>query len=74
VARACESWASACKTQYLSAWSTQLSGENLKARLLERIDSEEDSLRFYYLGSNWRNRVEHHGTKATPDQEGVMLV
>jgi CRISPR-associated protein Cas2 len=32
----------------------------LKLRLLDLFDPKEDSLRFYYLGSNWRRRVEHH--------------
>mgnify|MGYP006304493261 CR=1 FL=1 len=39
----------------------------LRHGLLEIIDEEEDSLRFYFLGSNWRRRVEHHGTKAATD-------
>lgn len=39
----------------------------LRARLLELFNPEEDSLRFYHLGANWRPRVEHHGIKETPD-------
>lgn len=31
----------------------------LRLRLLEEYDPAEDSLRFYFLGSNWRSRVEH---------------
>ena len=40
---------------------------NLKSALLEAYDADFDSLRFYYLGSNWKRKVEHHGTKQTPD-------
>jgi CRISPR-associated protein Cas2 len=29
--------------------------------LIDEIDPKEDSLRFYFLGSNWRHRVEHGG-------------
>lgn len=39
----------------------------LKGRLLGEILPEEDSLRFYYLGSNWQRRVEHAGAKPTAD-------
>lgn len=46
----------------------------LRQRLLAEIDPEEDSLRFYFLGSNWRHRVEHVGAKATFDQEGPLIV
>jgi CRISPR-associated protein Cas2 len=38
------------------------------------IDPKEDSLRFYFLGSNWRHRVEHVGAKKTVDQEGPLIV
>ena len=46
----------------------------LKNRLMEIIDKELDSLRFYYLGSNWRRRIEHVGAKKSLDQEGPMIV
>jgi CRISPR-associated protein Cas2 len=46
----------------------------LRFRLLEIVDLETDSLRFYFLGSNWRHRVEHHGTKQTFDPDGPLLV
>ena len=40
---------------------------DLKTALLSTYDPENDSLRFYMLGSNWQKRVEHHGSKATLD-------
>lgn len=46
----------------------------LKDRLIKEIDDKKDSLRFYYLGSNWRRRVEHIGAKGTVDQEGPLIV
>ena len=45
----------------------------LRNRLVEEIDPKEDSLRFYFLGSNWRRRVEHIGAKKTIDQEGPLI-
>jgi CRISPR-associated protein Cas2 len=44
-----------------------------KDRLLKIIDSEEDSLRFYYLGSNWKRRVEHVGSKPSIDIDGPLI-
>jgi CRISPR-associated protein Cas2 len=35
--------------------------EMLKSKLLSIYKPEEDNLRFYYLGSNWRNRLENFG-------------
>ena len=46
----------------------------LRSLLIEIIDQGHDSLRFYFLGSNWRNRVEHVGAKAAYDPEGPLLV
>ncbi len=46
----------------------------LRQKLVEEIDEEVDSLRFYFLGANWRNRVEHVGAKATLDPEGPLIV
>lgn len=46
----------------------------LKHRLEAIIDVETDSLRYYFLGSNWKNRVEHVGAKTAYDPEGVLLI
>ena len=46
----------------------------LKHRLETIIDVNTDSLRYYFLGSNWKNRVEHVGAKAAYDPEGVLLI
>ncbi len=39
----------------------------LKDRLEGIIDPAQDSLRYYFLGSNWQRRVEHVGAKPTLD-------
>ena len=39
----------------------------LKNALLKIYRPETDSLRFYHLGSKWRNKVEHHGAKPAVD-------
>ena len=46
----------------------------LRQQLIDEIDQEADSLRFYFLGANWRGRVEHVGAKASLDQEGPLIV
>ena len=46
----------------------------VKDKLLKLIDEKQDSLRFYYLGKNWKNRVEHYGAKETYDPEGVIII
>lgn len=46
----------------------------LKDRLMKIIDEEQDSLRFYYLGNDWKRRVEHIGAKETYDPEGSLIL
>lgn len=42
--------------------------------LLETIiDKEKDSLRFYYLGNNYKGKVEHIGAKETFDLEEPLI-
>lgn len=45
----------------------------LRHKLEKIIDPEKDSIRFYFLGSNWKNRVEHIGAKPSFDPEGVLI-
>lgn len=46
----------------------------LRQKLIDEIEPERDSLRFYFLGSNWKHRVEHVGAKETVDLEGPLIV
>ena len=46
----------------------------LRNALVEKIDPSEDSLRFYFLGSNWKRRIDHVGAKETIDLDGPLLV
>ena len=46
----------------------------LKQNLVETIDERYDSLRFYFLGANWKRRVEHIGAKEPYDPEGPLIV
>jgi CRISPR-associated protein Cas2 len=45
----------------------------LRARLLSIVDLKDDSLRFYFLGSNWNRRIEHMGAKPSVDMKGPLI-
>ncbi len=45
-----------------------------RERLLETYNEDEDSLRFYFLGSNWSSRVEHNGAKESLNIEEDPLI
>lgn len=45
----------------------------LKDKLINVIDPEKDSLRFYYLGNNYKTKVEHYGVKMGIDLEEPLI-
>jgi len=47
--------------------------KKIRHSLVEIIDEETDSLRFYFLGNRWKNRVEHIGAKPSMDLEGTLI-
>ena len=46
----------------------------LRRDLMAEADGVEDSLRFYFLGSNWERRVEHVGANPGYHPEGPLIV
>lgn len=48
--------------------------KQLQHKLENIIDVEKDSLRYYFLGKNYQNKVEHVGAKPSFDVEGVLMV
>lgn len=46
----------------------------LKYELENVIDTDKDSLRFYKLGNNYKNKIEHIGAKASIDIEGPLII
>ncbi|KYC84177.1 hypothetical protein B4102_4253 [Heyndrickxia sporothermodurans] len=45
----------------------------LKIELTNIIDENQDSLRFYQLGNNYKNKVEHIGIKKSIDLEAPLI-
>lgn len=74
IARACKDFGQRVQYSVFECIVDPAQFANLKERLISEIDIKKDSLRFYYLGSNWKHRVEHIGAKATIDQEGPLVV
>jgi CRISPR-associated protein Cas2 len=46
----------------------------VKEKLINLIDPEKDSLRFYILGNNYKNKVEHFGAKQTVDVTDTLII
>lgn len=74
VAKECQNHAQRVQNSVFEANLDYSSFLKLKDRLIKLIDTNEDSLRFYYLGDNWKKRVEHIGAKKSYDSEGVLII
>lgn len=46
----------------------------LQAKLQGIMDEKQDSLRFYYLGNHYEQKIQHYGVKPGYDAEDVLMV
>ncbi len=73
VAKQCENYGQRVQNSVFECLLDAAQARQLKHLLTALIDPETDSLRFYYLGNKWRNRIEHIGAKAGIDLEGTLI-
>jgi len=74
VAKACEDYGIRVQYSVFECIVNPAQWVTFKNRLLGIFDEEVDSLRFYFLGSNWEKKMEHHGAKDTPNLESDSLI
>lgn len=74
VAKACKNYGQRVQFSVFECIVDPAQWSVFRQRLKDEIDPTTDSLRFYFLGSNWRHKVEHIGAKASFDQEGPLIV
>ncbi|MGQ0563467.1 MAG: CRISPR-associated endonuclease Cas2 [Gemmobacter sp.] len=74
VARACENFGQRVQFSVFEIEVDPAQWTKLKARLEGIIQPELDSLRFYYLGTNWTRRIEHVGAKPSADLNGPLII
>ncbi|HHT49088.1 MAG TPA: CRISPR-associated endonuclease Cas2 [Firmicutes bacterium] len=74
VAKHCQNYGQRVQNSVFECLVDPVQFAQLRKQLEQIIDPTEDSLRYYYLGRNWKNRVEHVGAKVTYDPEGVLTV
>ena len=74
IAKLCQDYGQRVQFSVFECEAEPAKWEQLKSGLLAIYKPDQDSLRFYYLGSNWQSRVEHHGTKVAIDFHGPLIV
>ncbi len=73
IARECQNYGQRVQNSVFECLidSTQL--KQLQIKLDRIMDKEKDSVRYYNLGNEWRNRVTHVGAKPALDLEGPLM-
>ncbi|MBS6106880.1 MULTISPECIES: CRISPR-associated endonuclease Cas2 [Anaerococcus] len=74
VAKQCVNYGQRVQNSVFECSLTPAQLVNLKKKLLDIIDEENDSIRFYNLGKNWQNRVEILGKDDSYDPDKDLLI
>jgi CRISPR-associated protein Cas2 len=74
IAKACVNYGQRVQNSVFECSLDAAQYRKLQARLLELMDKEKDSLRFYNLGNNYQARIEHFGRDPGYDPEGVLVL
>ena len=74
VAKECQNYGQRVQNSVFECIMDNAKTKVVKAKLLEIIDMDKDSLRFYYLGNAYKNKVEHYGIRTSIDLEGTLII
>lgn len=73
VAKACKNWGQRVQNSVFECVVDAGQWVTLRKSLLDIFDPAQDSLRFYFMGNNWKPHVEHHGIKTVLDLDGPLI-
>lgn len=74
VAKTCQNYGQRVQYSIFECIVDPAQWATLRQKLIDEIEPLHDSLRFYFLGANWKRRIEHIGAKKSLDQEGPLIV
>lgn len=74
VAKTCVDYGQRVQNSVFECLVDQVELAEMRGKLETIIDPSKDSLRYYFLGNNWRRRVDHVGAKESYDPEGVLMI
>jgi CRISPR-associated protein Cas2 len=74
VAKICENHGQRVQNSVFECWLQNEHFVQLKQELLKVVELDQDSVRFYFLGSNWVHKVEHHGAKPSINMEDPLII
>ena len=74
VAKECQNYGQRVQNSVFECVVTEAQFALLKSSLASKIDKEKDTIRFYFLGNNWNNRIEHIGQQTSFDVTSELII
>lgn len=74
VAKQCENFGQRVQNSVFECVMDAAKCREVQNILEDIIDKEKDSLRFYYLGNNYKTKVVHFGVKQSLDIESPLIL
>lgn len=74
IAKVCKNYGQRVQNSVFECLVNPAQWVSFSKQLRDEIDPTKDSLRFYFLGSNWKPRIEHIGIRISYDPEGFLII
>ena len=74
VAKECQNYGQRVQNSVFECVVTEAQFAQLKSSLASKIDKEKDTIRFYFLGNNWNNRIAHIGQQPSFDVTSELII
>ncbi len=74
VAKECVNYGQRVQNSVFECLLTEVQFVTLKAILISIINDTKDSIRFYFLGNNWKNKIEQIGKQTSYDPTKALII
>ena len=74
IAKQCVNYGQRVQDSVFECLRDTAQSRSLQNTLCKIMDPERDSLRFYYLGKKYENKIEHFGCKQTYLPEETLMI
>ena len=74
IARQCVNYGQRVQNSVFECLLDSAQCRSLQHKLVQIMDQDRDSLRFYYLGKKYENKIEHFGCKQTYLPEETLMI
>ena len=74
VAKECKNYGHRVQSSVFECVLTEVQVVQLRDRISSIIDKKTDSVRFYFIGKNWKQHIEHIGVETGLDVTETLII